>query len=119
MKISFHIDSSLPAQAGELIERRCCFAFSRFSSIIDDVFVNLTDENGPRGGESMHCVVRVQMHRRPDVIIHEQADIWERALGLAIERAGHQVSRRNSRRTQATQSLRRNSLRRLAEAIPA
>lgn len=110
MKIRVHTDSSLPPHAPDLIERRCAFAFSRFESAINEVFVTLTDENGPRGGESIRCVVRVPLQGRPDVIIHEQADIFERALGLAVERAGHQVARRISRRPYTGQTLRRGQL---------
>lgn len=119
MKISFHLDSSLPPQASDLIQRRCEFAFGRFESIIEEVIVTVTDENGPRGGDSIRCVVRVPMLRRPEVIIHEQADTFERAFGLAVERAGHQVAKQNSRRNHTTRTIRRESARLIEDAIPA
>lgn len=119
MKISIHVDPSLPANAGELIERRCSFALSRFDSVIDEVFVTLTDENGPKGGESIRCVVRVVLVRRSDVIIHEQSDTFERAVGIAVERAGRQVARRMGRRGFSAETLRRGDIPFSEEAIPA
>ncbi len=119
MKISFHLDSSVPPHAGELIRSRCSTAFARFESTIEEVYVTLADVNGPKGGESIRCVVRVQMHRRPDVIIHEQADIFERAVGLAVERASRQVARKINRRDYSAESLRRGDVPILAEAVPA
>lgn len=119
MKISSHLDSSLPPHAGDLIQRRCEFAFGRFDSIIEQVVVTVTDENGPRGGESIRCVVRVPLLRRPEVIITEQSDTFERALGLAVERAGRQVARQNGRRIHTTRAIRRESAKIIAEAVPA
>jgi hypothetical protein len=119
MKISIHTDSSLPPHAGELIQRRCESAFARFESDIDEVFVTLTDENGPKGGESIRCVVRVQVPRRPDVIIHEQSDIFERALGLAVERASYQVARNHGKRVHNSRAHRRTERTLVPEAVPA
>ncbi|MCA9085365.1 MAG: HPF/RaiA family ribosome-associated protein [Planctomycetaceae bacterium] len=119
MKISVHIDSSIPSHATELIHRRSAFAFGRFESTVEAVFVTLTDENGPKGGESIRCVVRVQLHRRSDVIIHEQSDTFERAVGLAIERAGRQVARHLGRRRFETATVRRGSMQQDAVPIPA
>ena len=75
MKISFHVDATLPPHAGEFIQSRCSSEFARFDSVVDEVHVSLADENGPKGGESIRCVVRVQLQRRSDVIIHEQSNI--------------------------------------------
>ena len=119
MKISIHVDSSLPPHAAELIHRRCTSAFSRFESDIDDVFVTLTDENGPKGGESIRCVVRVRQIRRPDVIIHTQADIFERAFGQAIDRAGYQVAKTHGRKAHGCRTLRRGDVAFQPEAVPA
>ncbi|MCA9035419.1 MAG: hypothetical protein KDA91_09820 [Planctomycetaceae bacterium] len=119
MKINVHIDSSISSSASDLIHRRCSFAFSRFESSIDEVFVTLTDENGPRGGESIRCVVRIQISKRPDIIIHEQCDTFERAVGIAIERAAHQVARKINRRGFANATLRRGFIPTGIEAVPA
>ncbi|MFN8708541.1 MAG: hypothetical protein ACK526_03060 [Planctomyces sp.] len=119
MKISIHVDSSLPPHAAELIERRCESAFHRFSSVIDDVFVTLTDENGPKGGDSIQCVLRVRQVRHADVIIHTHADIFERAFGLALDRAAYQVSRSHGRRQHGARTLRRGDVAVLQEAVPA
>ncbi|MCA9061566.1 MAG: HPF/RaiA family ribosome-associated protein [Planctomycetaceae bacterium] len=118
MKISVHVDSGIPAHASELINRRCLYAFGRFDNAISEVFVTLTDENGPKGGDSIRCVIRVQLHRRTDVIIHEQCDTFERAVGLAVERAGRQVARRMGRRGFANETLRRTVSASAAESIP-
>lgn len=119
MKISFHVDATLPPHAGEFIQSRCSSAFARFDSVIDEVHVTLTDENGPKGGESIRCVVRVQLQRRSDVIIHDQSDIFERALGLAVERAVRQVARRIGRRGYSAETLRRGDVPYVSEAVPA
>ncbi|MBL8817047.1 MAG: hypothetical protein JNL58_13550 [Planctomyces sp.] len=110
MKISVHIDSSLPASAAELIDRKCQFAFGRFEPIIEDLRVSLTDENGPKGGNSIRCTVILQLLRRGEVIIHEQSDCHERAVALAVERASRQVARRNARRGRSTETVRRGEL---------
>lgn len=107
MKISFHIDACLPPETGDLIERRCEFAFARFATVIEGVTVTVTDENGPKGGESIRCVVRVQLLRRADVIIHEQSDTSERAIGMAVDRAAFQIARHNHRRSHTGRTKRR------------
>jgi len=104
MKISFHFDACLPPDTGDLIQRRCEFAFDRFAAVIEGVTVTLTDQNGPKGGESIRCVVRVQLLRRADVIICEQSDAPARAIGLAVDRAAFQIARHNHRRTHASRT---------------
>ncbi|MCA9061293.1 MAG: HPF/RaiA family ribosome-associated protein [Planctomycetaceae bacterium] len=118
MKISVHVDSAIPSHASELIDRRCQYAFGRFDNAISEVFVTLTDENGPRGGECIRCVIRVQLHRRADVIIHEQCDTFERAVGLAVERAGRQVARQLGRRRMGHDTLRKDFVTAYPESVP-
>lgn len=98
MMINFHGAAEFSKDSEEFAVRRCEFALDRFSKTIDAVQISLRDENGPRGGEDIHCVVRVSLIGLPDVIVHEQSLSAETAISAAVDRAAFQVGRRIHRR---------------------
>lgn len=94
MKILFHGDDEFSRDAEELVRHRCEYAFDRFRSVIREIRVTARDENGPRGGNDIHCTILVSLTKLADVIVHEQAVSFEIAISAAIDRAAYQVSRR-------------------------
>ena len=98
MMINFHGAAEFSKDSEEFAVRRCEFALDRFSKTIVAVQISLRDENGPRGGEDIHCVVRVSLNGLPDVIVHEQSLSAESAISTAVDRAAYQVGRRIHRR---------------------
>ncbi len=98
MMINFHGTAEFSKDSEEFATRRCEFALDRFSKAVTAVQISLRDENGPRGGEDIHCVVRVSLNGLPDVIVHEQALSAVSAITAAVDRAAYQVGRRIHRR---------------------
>lgn len=101
MKILFHADRVFSKDAEEFVARRCESAFDRFRSTIDEIRITARDENGPRGGDDIQCVVQILLMRLPDVIVRERAISLEAALSVAVDRAAYQVSRRLNRNIDA------------------
>ena len=105
MKILFHGDHEFTRDAEELVIRRCEYAFDRFENSIREIRVTARDENGPRGGDDIHCIIHVTMTRMADVIVHEKATSFEIAIGEAVDRASYQVSRRLDRYSDAVRRV--------------
>ena len=97
MKILFHGDHAFSKDIEEFIYSRCEPAFDRFDSVIRDIKVTVRDENGPRGGDDIRCIIQIAMTGLADVIVHDQAESVKAAVGEAIDRAAYQVSRRLNR----------------------
>lgn len=97
MKILFHGDHAFSRDTEEFIFYRCESAFDRFDSAIRDIKVTVRDENGPRGGDDIRCIIQIAMNGLADVIVHEQAESVKAAVGEAVDRAAYQVSRRLNR----------------------
>ncbi len=69
------------------------------------VTVQLSDENGPRGGEDKRCRIRVGVDGPQDVLVEDiESDLYV-AIDRAADRAGRVVARRLER-----QRLRRSGL---------
>ena len=88
----------LKPESRELIEKRVAFALQRFETQIERVWIALVDINGERGGEDKQCRVVINLTPSGSVLIDHVADSIESASSLAIERAGHAVSRTVERR---------------------
>lgn len=97
MKILFHGDHAFSGDTEEFISSRCESAFDRFNSVIREIKVTVRDENGPRGGDDIRCIIQITMSGLADVIVHEQAESVKAAVGAAVDRAAYQVSRRLNR----------------------
>lgn len=97
MKILFHGDHAFSRDAEDFITLKCDSAFDRFQSAIREIRVTVRDENGPRGGDDIRCIIHIVLSGLADVIVHEQAATFEAAAGEAVDRAAYQVSRRLNR----------------------
>lgn len=90
----------LTAALQETLQRRLNFALDRYRHVIRRVQVQLSDLNGPRGGNDKRCHLQLDLAGQPPLVIRDtDADLY-RAIGRAARRAAHQLSRRLDRRQQ-------------------
>lgn len=101
MRINFHTTSGNGKDLQKFASRRCEFALDRFSKAVTSVQISLRDENGPRCGADLHCIIHVCLNGLPEVIVHKRADSAVSAISAAIEcaacRTGRQIHRRTDR----------------------
>jgi putative sigma-54 modulation protein len=88
---------ALEAVHREQIQRRASFALSRMSSLIQQVDVQLTDVNGPRGGVDTQCRVQVQLDRGEPVVIEDIDHDLTALINRSLARAGQALERRISK----------------------
>ncbi|OGV74320.1 MAG: ribosomal subunit interface protein [Methylophilales bacterium RIFCSPHIGHO2_02_FULL_57_10] len=82
----------------EHVHRRMIFALHRFHHRLGQrATVHLSDENGPKGGVDMRCVIHVPMPGRKEVVIREDGDDLYVAIDRAADRMGRTVARRLER----------------------
>lgn len=79
------------------IERKLRFALTRFRQRLRRVHVLVTDVNGPRGGDDIHCKVRVELGGRGELVVREVDSDPFAAVARAIERVTRTVARRTGR----------------------
>ena len=73
---------------GAYVKRRTHFALGLFSSRVERVSVDLSQENGPNGDTIKTCCLRVRLLGLPAVVV-EQADFDVRsAIDRAVNRTG-------------------------------
>ena len=91
-------------QGGELtpsllkhIERCLSFGLDWTHQDVSRVVINLSDINGPRGGNDKRCQLRIPLSRMRDVLIYEVADDLHVAIARAVDRAARSLERRLSR----------------------
>lgn len=85
---------SIRQELREYVERRLCFALSRFADVITHVAVTLRDMNGPdKGGIDMQCAVEIRMAGIGRVFATADDALLSEAVDRASERAGHNVLR--------------------------
>ncbi|MEM1303549.1 MAG: hypothetical protein AAGG46_01550 [Planctomycetota bacterium] len=76
----------------EQIQERFETAFDRFGEFVQQAWVRLSDENGPRGGRDQSCLVRVAIQGGPDVVVTERRDEPLEAVAHAIRRVRRELS---------------------------
>ena len=86
------------------IRERAMQKLAKFGNLIRETDIVIDDQNGPKGGADIRCLVRTRLNRLPDVVIEETADSLGSALH-ALDRAVHTITRAIGRR----QSARRRS----------
>ncbi len=80
-------------QLREYIHVRCGFKLGKFAERIERVSVRLEDVNGPKGGASRRCAVKVVVTRHESVVV-EVVDVDHRAaFDHAIDSAERAVRR--------------------------
>lgn len=87
------------------VERRMEFALGRFSSRITRVTVQLTDLNGPRGGEDKACSIEVRLSPSGSVRVEDSdADIV-----AVVDRVAERTRRAVARAIQREREIERRS----------
>lgn len=76
-------------EVGERVERRLCFALSRFGRCVRTVSVSLVDLKGPRGGIDKRCSVHARLAPRGSV----RVEYTDSDLPAAIDRAATRLAR--------------------------
>ena len=98
MNIDIHArHTPLTADIEDLARRRFGFALARFAHRIERVTVRLDDENGPKGGNDMHCVVQVELIPTGTVVVRGTYPSPEHAICTAAERLRHCLLRQFQR----------------------
>ena len=87
------------------VEKRVRFALGRFGERVRAVHVQLTDVNGPRGGEDVECLVEASLAPTGTVRISETSLDPFRAVARASDRIGYRLRRHLDR----ARTLRRRS----------
>ena len=93
MKMSYRIDRSFPKTVRTRLEDFIESRFEKHSSFVNHISATVVDTNGPRGGVSMRCRLIIRTINASPVVIEETADDIGKAIGRAVERADHAVSR--------------------------
>jgi hypothetical protein len=107
------VNLELDGKVREEVEARLRVGLDRLAHRIQRVTVRVVDQNGPRGGMDITCLVDVRLRPRGRLFIQE-TDLTP--LG-AVSRAGDAAATAVTRRFERSRDLhRRGSLRRLAEA---
>jgi hypothetical protein len=94
----------LSASGREFVKERAMRKLAKFGNLVRGADILIDDQNGPKGGTDIRCLIRTRLNRLPDVVIEETAASLGSALH-AIDRAVFTISRTLGRR----QSARRRS----------
>lgn len=87
----------LSRELREHVEQRFRYALDRFGERLRRVRVLLEDVNGPRGGEDVHCTIRVTVQGQPELVLREVQDDPFAAIARAADRVSHAIARRLER----------------------
>lgn len=87
----------LTTRLQEHIDRCLNFGLDWARHDVSRVVINLSDINGPRGGNDKRCQLRIPLSRMRDVVIEEVADDLQVAIARAVDRAARSLERRLSR----------------------
>jgi ribosome-associated translation inhibitor RaiA len=91
------VNLSLDRRAREEVESRLRAALGRLEHRILRVGVRLVDQNGPRGGEDISCLVEARLRPRGMLFIEETDRDIARAVGRAAEAARTAITRSRER----------------------
>ncbi len=90
MKIDIQAQNfSLTPAIKKHINRHCGTMIHHFSNRIINVHVHLSDINGIKGGKDKRCLVHIELHKLPTIIIENtENDLYD-----AINKASHRAQR--------------------------
>lgn len=75
------------------LEDKLRFALARFTDRVRSVRVQLTDLNGPKGGEDIRCQIQAELAPRGTLVIRETQEDPVLAFSRASERVKYSLSR--------------------------
>lgn len=91
---------ALPEDGADQLRERVTRRFQRFADQIDAVQLTLKDDNGPRGGRDKLCEIAIRLTHGVELRIEERSARTGRALGRAMRRARHLLSKQSKKRHQ-------------------
>ncbi len=98
MQVDVHSkDVRLTRSLKRFVERKMQTALGRFDASVDWVKVQISDINGPRGGEDIRCRVLAHVSGGRTLAIDETKSEPFAAVAHAAERLGRSVARRVDR----------------------
>ena len=98
---NFSITEAIKSHTEEKLEPM----IHHYGDRIINVHVHLSDENGPKGGETKHCLIHVEMQKMPTVVIEDS----EESLYAAIDNCCHRAERSVRKAMEKKQTLSRKS----------
>lgn len=91
-------------------ERRTNFAFDRVADRIERIVIRVTEMRSPRGGESLHCQVRVELGGGAGALVLEEHDSCAyTAIDRTVGRMKRVVKEHLARARHSRRERRRNS----------
>lgn len=90
-------DMSLTRGMEQLVYTRIHSALGRLSRRVNEVILSFEDVNGPRGGEDIHCRIRLFVQPRGEVYVSAIAATPGAALSKAVQRAERRLNSRIQR----------------------
>jgi ribosome-associated translation inhibitor RaiA len=98
MKIELHSKHlNVSEELQQYIHRRLEFALGDRFDIIKRINVNLSDINGPKGGEDKRCLLVIKLKRQTDLVIETIHTHLHAAIDESAERANRGVVKRIKR----------------------
>ncbi len=79
------------------VERRVALALGHLGHRVQRIRVRLSDLNGPKGGEDVHCVIHAHVPHRGELVIQERHHDPFAAVTRASERVRHALSKQLDR----------------------
>ena len=79
------------------IERKLGLALGRFATRVRRVHVQMTDLNGPKGGEAIECSIRAHLHPRGELVVQEARSDPFGAVARAAQRVRRGIARQTKR----------------------
>jgi len=93
----------LARKAARELEATVRSQFAPIEHYVDDVAVRITDENGPRGGVDVRCVMRIELSALPSqLVVVEFGPSVEHAVRAAADVARRAALRQVGRRRSPT-----------------
>jgi putative sigma-54 modulation protein len=96
LKMKIHVldrNVGMTSEQRVKIERSLQFAFDRFLNVraVDVLF---SDVNGPKGGEDLHCRMKISLQGKGDLVVEGKGSAVEAVAADTADRAAMAVSRR-------------------------
>ena len=79
------------------IEKAFKLAMDRFQHVVRDVFVTLTDINGPRGGVDKRCSVQLRLYPRGLLVVRSSGSALMDTVNDACDKMRQVISKRLSK----------------------
>ena len=103
-------NADLSSHSRSIVERHSRFALTRFSPVIRDVTVKLTNESGPKGAPTKKCQIVVRLRQGKSIVVDATDRRIDSAASAAAERASRSVARQLERKRHNRKYQRRRTV---------